>query len=120
MRGAAGPGDDDFEAASVSSAAEFEHVRGCAMGGKNLDVGVDAEFGAGFGGGFERGPIGVAAHDDGNGWRCVSAHVKIWLRGFRTGCWRRLFWRAAGCLPAMSRAWSNGPFCAMARWWFFH
>ena len=52
MRGAAGCGDDDFEAAGVGGAAEFEHIIGCAMGRENLDMRVDAEFGAGFGGRF--------------------------------------------------------------------
>ncbi len=74
VRGATGSGNDDFEAAGVGGATEFNHIHGRAMGGEDLDVGVNAEFGAGLGGGFQRGPVGVAAHDDRNEWEGVSAH----------------------------------------------
>ena len=50
--GAAGGSDDDFEAARVGGAAEFNHIHGRAMRGEDLNVSVDAEFGAGLGGGF--------------------------------------------------------------------
>ena len=59
---------------AIQLAAEFDHVQRCAVRGKNLDMGVHAEFGADIGGGFEGGPIGIAAHHDGNFWQGVSAH----------------------------------------------
>ena len=64
MRGAAGAGDDDLEAASRARFGEsIEPVRR-AMGGHDQRLVADAERIQRLGGVLHRRPVGLAAHDD--------------------------------------------------------
>ena len=68
MRCAARAGDDDAQSALVRRAGVTRHVHRCAVRGDNAGFVRNAEFFADLGGGLERGPIGIAAHDDANKW----------------------------------------------------
>ncbi|MDB6066893.1 MAG: hypothetical protein JWR26_3101 [Pedosphaera sp.] len=68
MRGAACAGDDDAQAALVGGAGVLGHIQGRAVGGDYADFVGDAELDASVRGGFQCGPIGIAAHDDTDEW----------------------------------------------------
>jgi hypothetical protein len=66
MRGAAGSGDDDADAARFGCSGVVEHAIRRAMCGNDLGLVGDCELVENFGSVLEGGPVGARAHDDTN------------------------------------------------------
>ena len=86
MRGAAGAGDHDLEALGARALGEFVQPLRCAMSRYDQSLMPDLESIQRLGHVLHHGPVGLAAHDDRN--------------GFFAGFWRGLaggfFWRLLG------------------------
>ena len=67
VRGAAGAGDDDLEAFGLGALGELHHALGRAVGRDDAGFVGDFEGIEGFGGVLHGRPVGLAAHDDGDG-----------------------------------------------------
>ena len=69
MRGASGPGDDDLETGLARALGEFDQAVRRAMRRDDAGVEVYVQRRQGFAGVAHGRPIGLAAHDDGDGRR---------------------------------------------------
>ena len=68
VRGAAGAGDDHLEAVGLGAPGKFVQALGRAVGGDDARLVLDLERVERFGGMAHGRPVGLAAHDDGDGW----------------------------------------------------
>src|SRR5690554_2649692 len=66
MGRATGTGDDDLEALVARGGGEIDHAQGGAVGGNDARLIVDPEGFERFSGKAHRGPVRLAAHDNGN------------------------------------------------------
>ena len=76
MGGAAGAGDDHLEALGPGALGEGDHALRRAMGRDDARVIGDAERVERLGGVAHRRPVGLAAHDDGDGRRRQAAESR--------------------------------------------
>src|SRR4051794_15851888 len=75
MRCTAGTRDDYLQSALLGIAGIASHIHRRTMSGDDAHFMWHTEFGAGFSSSFQRGPVGIAAHDDAYQWFCGFLHA---------------------------------------------